>query len=117
MGFWKKLACVLKRLQGKVCKDEDTLMKAAMCTLQAVFQLCILHWVQSPRRCQLAAPPLLLDITTKWKIKPVKKNIFIQKIRKMHVLSIVGILSCNVFIDVQTSILLVYVGLKVEIES
>lgn len=35
----------------------------------------------------------------------------------MHVLSIVGILSCNVFIDVQTSILLVYVGLKVEIES
>lgn len=72
---------------------------------------------ESPRRCQLAAPPLLLDITTKWKIKPVKKNIFIQKIRKMHVLSIVGILSCNVFIDVQTSILLVYVGLKVDIES
>ncbi|XP_040002580.1 fibroblast growth factor-binding protein 1-like [Xiphias gladius] len=61
-GFWKQVARALKRLQGKVCKDERALAKAGMCKRaprDAHFKLDAASSVSSAQSGEPEVPPPL----------------------------------------------------------
>ncbi|XP_022593803.1 fibroblast growth factor-binding protein 1 [Seriola dumerili] len=61
-GFWKQVARAIKRLQGKVCKDERALVKAGMCKRaprDAHFKLDITSSVISAQSGDPETPPPL----------------------------------------------------------
>lgn len=59
-GFWKQVSRALKRLQGKVCKDNRALVKAGMCKRaprDAHFKLDITSSVSSAQSGEVEKPP------------------------------------------------------------